>query len=123
MKPKLRRVVLIGSVIILITVGVVSFHYFNQKLISIHQHFLYCQLITPEMSPNDALRSLKSIRSSDYIYNENLQEVWGNFSDPMTNHLFGGPSRLSFRNNQYVGTSIVVEGSTWLPVNCHGEGW
>ncbi len=121
MKPKLRRVILIGSAIILITAVIVSFNYFDQKLISIHQHFLYCQLITPDMSPNEALSILRSIRSSDYVYNENLQEVWGNFSDPMIKHLFGGPSRLSFRNHQYVATSIAVEGSTWLSVKCHED--
>ncbi|NLW71954.1 MAG: hypothetical protein GXY37_03555 [Chloroflexi bacterium] len=118
MKQKRSKVILIGSVIILIAAGIVSFNYLDQKLVKIHQHFLYCQLITLEMSPNDTIGILNSVRSSDYVYNENLQEVWGNFSDPMIKHLFGGPARLSFSNQKYVATSIAVEGSTWLPVKC-----
>lgn len=118
MNPKLKKAVFVTSVFILITVGIVSINYLDQKLISVHRYFLYCDLIAPEMSSNDALRILKSIRSSDYVYNENLQEVWGNFSDPLIRHLFGASSRLFFRNGQYMATSIAVDGSTWTTVKC-----
>jgi hypothetical protein len=118
MKPKLKKSVLIISILILVIIGIVSINSLDRKLISTHQHFLYCELITPEMSPNDALRILKSVRSSDFFYDNGLNEVRGNFSNPLIKHLFGGPARLYFKNGQYWLTAIAVEGSTWIPVKC-----
>jgi hypothetical protein len=118
MKPKLKKSFLIISILILVIIGIVSINNLDRRLISTHQHFLYCELITPGMSTNDALRILKSVRSSDFGYDNGLHEVWGSYSDPLIKHLFGGPARLYFKNGQYMDTSIAVEGSTWIPVKC-----
>jgi hypothetical protein len=98
-------------------ISILSINTLDQKLISVHQQFLFCTLNIPEMSPEETMHILKSIRSSDYVYDETLKEIRGNFSDPLIKHLFGGPFRISFRSN-LVSTSIAYEGSTWIPVNC-----
>lgn len=127
MRPKLKKGVFLSSVLLLITVGIASVNYLDQKLISFHRHFLYCGLITPEMSPDETIRILKSVPSNDLVYDELLKEVRGNYSDPLIKHIFGGPFRLSFRSSRYVSTSLAVEGSTWVPVICQennkSTGW
>ena len=120
MRPNYKKAFIIISAFFLMVIGISSIYTLDQKIISIHQQFLYCDLITPEMSPDATMRILKSIRSSDYVYDETLKEVRGNYSDPLIKHLFGGPFRISFRSSQ-VSSSIAVEGSTWIPVNCQGS--
>jgi len=117
MRPNYKKAFIIISVFFLVVIGMLSIKTLDQKIINVHQQFLFCDLITPEMSPDTTMRILKSIRSSDYVYDETLKEVRGNFSDPLIKHLFGGPFRISFRSS-LVSTSIAVEGSTWIPVSC-----
>ena len=117
MRPSYKKAFIIISAFFLMVISVFSINTLDQKISSVHQQFLYCDLITPEMSPDATMRLLKSIRSSDYVYDETLKEIRGNFSDPLIKHLFGGPFRISFRSS-LASTSIAVEGSTWIPVNC-----
>lgn len=118
MKSARKKAILFVCILAFTGASIVSLKALDERLIRIHQKFLYCQLITLDMSPDEAMKMVGRIRSSEYIFNNRLNILEIDFRDKTIRHLFGGPSRLFYINGKYEGASIEVSGSTWQSIHC-----